>query len=246
MTEAEWLECMVPEKMLLSIRDRVSDRKMRLFAIACCRRIWDRITDPRCRAAVEFAERFVEVGVARRRGRPAVEIAARQACREADDAGYHSQNRPDHAARMIDGNAFHAALATVEGLAWFAAHLASGCSANTVGWEWIRDNQTEPFVWNPAAKEVEFRRQIPLLRDIFAVPFHPPPPVSSTILAWDNGTVLKLAQSIYDEGAFDRLPILADALADAGCDDADILRHCREPGEHVRGCWVIDLLLGKE
>ena len=54
-----------------------------------------------------------------------------------------------------------------------------------------------------------------------------------------------LANLIYDERAFDRLPILADALEDAGCDDADILRHCREPGEHVRGCWVVDLLLGK-
>jgi hypothetical protein len=246
MTEAEWLASKDPEKMLLAIRDSVSERKMRLFALACCRRIWDRITDPRCRAAVEFAERFVEVGVTRRKGRPAVVKAARQACREADDAGYHSQNRPDHPARMIDVNAFHAALATVEGSAWFAAHLACGFSANTVGWEWIRDNQTEPFDWNPAAKEAEFRRQIPLLRDIFGDPFHPPRPVSSMTLAWDNGTVLKLAQSIYDERAFDRMPILADALEDAGCGDADILRHCREPGEHVRGCWVIDLLLGKE
>src|SRR3712207_4807091 len=63
MTEEEWLRCMDPEKMLLVIRDRVSERKMRLFAIACCRHIWDRITDPRCRAAVEFAERFGEVVV---------------------------------------------------------------------------------------------------------------------------------------------------------------------------------------
>jgi hypothetical protein len=54
-----------------------------------------------------------------------------------------------------------------------------------------------------------------------------------------------LAQAIYDDRAFDRLPILADALEEAGCTDADILNHCRRPGEHVRGCWAIDLVLGK-
>jgi hypothetical protein len=63
---------------------------------------------------------------------------------------------------------------------------------------------------------------------------------------WRTSNVTALAQSIYDERAFDRLPILADALEDAGCDNADILNHCRQPGEHVRGCWAVDLVLGKE
>ena len=62
---------------------------------------------------------------------------------------------------------------------------------------------------------------------------------------WNDGTVHRVAQAIYDERAFERMPILADALEDAGCDNADILNHCRNGGEHVRGCWVIDLLLGK-
>src|SRR4051812_26679362 len=115
MTEAEWLGCTEPEEILLFIRDKVSQRKMRLFALACCRRIWDRITDPRCRAAVEFAERFAEVGVARRRGRPAVEKDASQACREADTTAYHSRGSPDYADRLIESNAFHAALAAVDG-----------------------------------------------------------------------------------------------------------------------------------
>jgi hypothetical protein len=245
MTEKEWLKSMDPEKMLLAIRDVVSNRKMRLFAIACCRRIWDRITDPRCRAAVEFAERFVEVGVVRRRGRPAVEKAARQACREADDAGYRSRNQPDYAARLIDANALHAALATVEGSAWFAAHLASGFSANVAGWEWIRDNHTDPSVWNPSAKEAELRQLVPLLRDIFAIPFRALPAISPMVLAWKDGTVPKIAQIIYDECAFDRLPVLADALEEAGCSDQELLTHLRAPGPHVPGCWAIDLLLGK-
>ncbi len=62
---------------------------------------------------------------------------------------------------------------------------------------------------------------------------------------WNDATIPKVAQAIYDDRAFDRLPILADALEDAGCDNADLLTHCRSGGEHVRGCWVVDLLLGK-
>jgi hypothetical protein len=71
-------------------------------------------------------------------------------------------------------------------------------------------------------------------------PFRPVTP------AWQSDAVVRLAQAIYDERAFERLPILADALAEAGCDHAAILEHCRGPGPHVRGCWVVDLLLGKE
>jgi hypothetical protein len=62
----------------------------------------------------------------------------------------------------------------------------------------------------------------------------------------NGGTAIKLAKAIYEERTFDRLPILADALEDAGCDNTDILAHCRSGGEHVRGCWVVDLLLGKK
>ena len=63
--------------------------------------------------------------------------------------------------------------------------------------------------------------------------------------SWLTSTVLTLAEGIYADRAFDRLPLLADALEEAGCADAEILRHCRKPGEHVRGCWLLDLLLGK-
>jgi hypothetical protein len=64
--------------------------------------------------------------------------------------------------------------------------------------------------------------------------------------AWTTRTVMDLVRAIDTDRAFDRLPVLADALEDAGCDNADILNHCRQPGEHVRGCWVVDLVLGKE
>lgn len=63
--------------------------------------------------------------------------------------------------------------------------------------------------------------------------------------SWQTATVVGLATAIYEERAFDRMPVLGDALEDAGCDNADILKHCRQPGEHVRGCWCVDLVLGK-
>jgi hypothetical protein len=80
------------------------------------------------------------------------------------------------------------------------------------------------------------------LRDIFGNPFRP----ASLAPAWRTPAALKLAEAIYDERAFDRLPILADALEEAGCNDADILTHCRGGGDHVRGCWVVDWILGKK
>jgi hypothetical protein len=87
--------------------------------------------------------------------------------------------------------------------------------------------------------------QCALLREIVGNPFHAAH-IEPAWLAWNDGTVVKVAQSIYDDRAFDRLPVLADALEDAGCQDLNILAHCRQPGEHVRGCWALDLLLDKE
>jgi hypothetical protein len=83
--------------------------------------------------------------------------------------------------------------------------------------------------------------QAALCRDIFGNPFRP----VAVDPAWLTSTVVSLAEGIYAERAFDRLPILADALMDAGCDNPDILEHCRGPGPHVRGCWVLDGVLGR-
>jgi hypothetical protein len=90
---------------------------------------------------------------------------------------------------------------------------------------------------------VERQLQCGFARDIFN-PFRPVT-IDPTWLAWNDGTVVKLAQAIYDERAFDRLPILADALEEAGCDPAELLAHLRGPGPHVRGCWAVDFLLGR-
>ena len=89
--------------------------------------------------------------------------------------------------------------------------------------------------------EREYKAQSALLRCIFGNPFRP----VAFADAWRSETAVELATGIYEERAFDRLPILADALEEAGCDHADVLNHLRGPGPHARGCWVVDGVLGK-
>ncbi|WP_227254425.1 hypothetical protein [Frigoriglobus tundricola] len=93
----------------------------------------------------------------------------------------------------------------------------------------------------PAEFLAEVAAQADLLRDIFGNPFRS----AELQVEWLTSDVLALARGIYADRAFDRMPILTDALQDAGCDDADLLDHCREPGAHVRGCWAVDRLLGR-
>ena len=95
----------------------------------------------------------------------------------------------------------------------------------------------------PAARDAEKCR---LLHCIFGNPFRPAPAVDPSWLAWNGGTVAKLAAGIYDERRFADLPILADALEEAGCTDPALLAHCRGGSEHVRGCWVVDVLTGRQ
>jgi hypothetical protein len=91
-------------------------------------------------------------------------------------------------------------------------------------------------------RQSELQHLASLLRDIFGNPFRP----VALDPRWLTSTVLNLSHAIYDERTFDKMPILADALMDAGCDSEEMLAHCRGPGPHVRSCWVVDLLLGKE
>jgi hypothetical protein len=81
-----------------------------------------------------------------------------------------------------------------------------------------------------------------LVRDIYGPnPFLP----ASFDPSWRTSTALALASSMYESRDFAGMPVLADALEEAGCESADVLAHCRGPGPHVRGCWVVDLVLGK-
>jgi len=243
MTEAEWLVCTDPKPMWVYLHyNGGSFRKLRLLACACLRRIWHLLTDERCRKAVEVAERDAEglateadVFAALDMGRDGWHAQA-----EAADDGHYStpllRAMPDAGLAAYDaidadwqciGNAARAA-------AYFAAPAERDFAAALSDPAWV------------AANDHESRIQAGLIRCIFGNPFHPRPRLPAALLGWNDGTIPKIARGIYEERAFDRLPVLHDALLDAGCDDEAILSHCREAGRHVRGCWVIDLLLGKE
>jgi hypothetical protein len=188
--------------------------------------------DERSRSAVEIGERFAD-GLAGRRERGKAHVTALAATRALDGIAF-----PE------DESGWSLAMSRSQ-----ATAAASVCAVKNIA-ESIRFGS--PLA--AAASEYEGRlRQVTInalemqtaqLRCMFGNLFRPVT-IAPAWLRWNDATVLKLAQSIYDSRDFSLLPILADALEDAGCDNADILAHCRGPGPHVRGCWVVDLLLGK-
>jgi hypothetical protein len=239
MTEAEWLSCTDPTPMLEFLRGKASDRKLRLFAVGCCRRVFHLARDQASRNALEAGERYAD-GLATDEERQAacnatlLKGVGPESPLNAWEADYESTSAIGWAAVR---DAFEAA-------ARAPRHAAAATIVGSVP-DPIRFTEAEEEMWTePAlvAYRAERAWQSDLLRDIIGNPFR----VLKTKRPWQKAKVVKLAQSIYDDRAFDRMPILADALEDAGCQDADILAHCREPGQHVRGCWVVDLLLGKE
>ena len=128
-------------------------------------------------------------------------------------------------------NAAAAVLSTIESPAQYGLINAARCAAHAIE---LESSSEGGFC--------ERRIQSLLLRDVFGNPFCP----VTLAPAWLTSDVLLLARGIYEEKAFDRMPILADALQDAGCNNPDVLNHCRGDGPHVRGCWVVDLVLGKQ
>jgi hypothetical protein len=225
MTEAEWDSCAYPLPLLRALlaSRQVSDRRWRLFACGCCRRIWDRFPDPRNRALVAVVEEFPD-------GKfedPALEAAlvASSACEGACRA---------------------------EPAYWVAKHLGRGfykypaaASAASVAGQVLRiladgrGGETDP---GPLGLPDE--PLAGLVRDIFGPVLFRAVRLRPEVLAWNDRLVARLAQTIYDEKRWGDMPILADALLDAGCDNEEVLQHCREQGAvHARGCWVIDAVL---
>jgi hypothetical protein len=219
MTEDQWLACDDPTPMLEYLRGKATERKLRLFAVATARSVWDMFEREDMRQAVEAGERHADGLMTEEDLRPHATAMY----------GYLTNPTPEtrewfpgigRGSREKLG-VLKLALCSVftrKGLAILSTHAYRDGLVLT--------NQYQP----------------PLLRDLFGNPFHP----VSAEPSWLTSTVLQLAASIYADRAFDRLPILADALQDVGCDRADMLDHCRGPGPHVRGCWVVDLVLGKE
>jgi hypothetical protein len=211
MTEQEWLECTDPKPMLEFLRGKTTDRKLRLFAVACCRRVWH-LLHKRGRRAITITEHFVD-GMA------------------TPSALEQARARLSHNTYWDDG-VRHAA-------------AANSVDANLC-WGWVVEARlTEDEEQDPLTVQIDLAR---LLFDVVGNPFRP----VSILPTWLTPTVLKLAQAAYDNrllpsGLLDNagLAVLADALEEAGCADADNLSHLREPKDHVRGCWAVDLVLGK-
>jgi hypothetical protein len=239
MTEAEWLAHTDPQPMLEYIRGKASDRKLRLFACTCCRRIWHLLQDERSRYAVEIAEEYAEGGIEAHRIQDAWDADGVTAIGHAVDgataldaawgADWASKNVADAVREIVERE---------RGKRLFERMVSGSAALSAVEHNAHSEREERSY-------RDERKAQSSALQDLIGNPFRPVA-IDPAWLAWNNAAVAKLAQSIYDDRAFDRLPLLADALVAAGCTNEDILAHCRSGGEHVRGCWVVDLLLGKE
>jgi hypothetical protein len=246
MTEAEWLACTDPKPMLEFLRGKASERKLRLFALACCDRIRRLLTNRESQEAVEFVERHVETGVVRRKGRAALERAAYNAHVGSHNRRFSVPVGIERAQCLIASSASGAACWALSTNPHDAADFAAGFSAIAAGWEALVASRPASYDNLPSScQRPEQKQQASLVRCIFSNSLRSVS-LNSEWLAWNDCTIPKIAQAIYDERAFERVPILADALEEAGCTHADIVAHGRQPGPHVRGCWVVDLVLGKE
>ena len=219
MTEEEWNACADPRPMLAFLHRKQSRRKQRLFACACCRLVWGRIP-PAWKHAVEVSEAYAD-GIVSKDQFMAARHEAESTPLRRDDIDILD---PDLASRACD----------IRG----GSHICGFTSIRIARVGYGDKPKTD-------AQAAMLAKGCDLLRDIF-LPFRKKASFRPLRDTWILPPVPQLAQSIYDERAFRRCPILADALEDRGCRDAEILGHLRGPGPHCRGCWAVDLVLGRE
>jgi hypothetical protein len=225
MTEGEWLTAIRPTGMLLFLRSCGSSRKVLLFNLACCGRVWSLLGDEDRKRFVQ-ADSVVDDREATRR--LVVELEPERTASLAL-AGLREVSVTGEQAHLLRSQSKLRLYIDTE-LNWSVGGLAFHAAS-------MRHEESD----HPE-REAEERAQSDLVRDIFGNPFRP----VAFDPRWWTADVVALARGIYEDRAFDRLPLLADALMDAGCDHEDIVAHCRSVGPHVRGCWVVDLVLGKE
>jgi hypothetical protein len=242
MTEAEWLSCRRPEDLLWVFQQKGRARKARLFAVACCRRIPRLLSEDTWQRTVEVAERYAD-GLADRYDLRQAHRLAAQAYRIPGWQGTPAQHALLHA-----GYAVHAATDPTARLYYrrvlHPARNAVAYAALLPGEAPEGPSQAEIQARYGAVYRQEESAQADLVRDLIGNPFRPVT-LDPDWLSWHDRTVVKLARAVYDQHDFERLPILADALEEAGCQEPTILDHCREPGEHARGCWVLDAVFGR-
>jgi hypothetical protein len=241
MDEREWLGGSDLRAMVQYIAGRATMRKAQLFAAACCRRVWDDLSDPRSRDAVEMVERLAD-GLGGEEDWQRVAGGAYDACDAVPKSDPNGcQVRADYFAALAVSWAVRSLPDNVMGAAWHASTAVGRRALAAAG------NARDLRAVRLAAEAEEFATQSHLLRDIMGNPFRPLPPIPAAVLAWNDRCVVKLAARIYQERDFSResLGVLADALEDAGLADQEVLGHLRGPGPHVPGCWVVDLFTGR-
>jgi hypothetical protein len=256
MTEAEWLAAADVSSMVQHLGDgNGTERKFRLFALECVRAIRNHLRDERSLAALEFVEANGEkligkpVAVSLRRHRRQVEQAASAAHRAAvtaEQANWPDVNcHPDVVYQaIINVNAAFGAYWLLADPPSIAARICAECAEEAIARASVLGDQ--PGVECTKQRDAYERQRwlnIASFRDIFGNPFRP----VAFDAAWRSDAAVSLAKAMYESRDFGNMPILADALQDAGCDRDDVLNHCRDAnGVHVRGCWVVDLVLGKQ
>jgi hypothetical protein len=269
MTRQEWNGCTDPTLLLEFVRTRglFDERRVRLFVTAACRRAWHLSGDARSHNAVLVGERYAD-GAATEGELLAAASAANEASYRGSggfrDAHLHLAAYTHHTADAFLEPPAHArpayggyapeAFSDPEGFACMACISTAQAVASAAAGRADEENWRALY---EATLDVEYLRQASLLRDIFGdQPFR----TSRLDPRWRTQLVLSLAHAAYEERIAPdpsragwltlnpaRLMVLADALEDAGCQDADILGHCRQEGlVHVRGCWVVDLLTARQ
>jgi hypothetical protein len=191
--------------------------QQRLFACACCRLVWHLFSDERSRKAVEVSERYADGFASQQELETA--ISAAHVAYIDFQAPYLNDQVP-----FPGDAAFYAPAAAIYAIE--ASPFAAVAETGEIG------------------DKAMYLAQSNLIGDIFGNPFCPIA-INPDWLAWNDGLLVSMAHKMYDSRDFRDMPVLADALEDAGCDNADIVIHCRHPSEHVRGCWVVDLILEK-
>ncbi len=218
MLAADWQLSDDPAALLRFLGDRADDRRVRLFGVACCR---------------QNAERFAR----------AWEVDALALAEHVADGGECNWAAVEESLFVAwdewhEGDAENSPV-----LGMLTELLQPACSAEGVvdrAWELARSAERDGAGFFGLELEL-LAEQADFVRDLFGCPFRP----VSVSPAWRTPTAVAVARAIYDNRTFNDLPILADALEDAGCDGAELLAHCRAGGVHVRGCWAVDLVVGK-
>jgi hypothetical protein len=196
---------------------RAMRRKLRLFGCACCRRVWDLLPTAEDRRKVEAAERYADGLLS--------DSERARLWQRTTPPNETPGRRPGDDARWAAHFVLHREI-------WPAA-------VSTAAWAVAAWSRVSPETPGP-----EKGLQCHLLRDIIG-PLGESVRAAPAWLRCNGGAVRTLAEAIYQERRFEDLPVLADALEEAGCTDRGILEHCRAPGEHARGCWLVDGLLGR-